>query len=112
MDKKSITTDILGTKYMIYYGETEDRKLPTDAWGITNTSLKYIIITNDLPPAEIEEIQKRILRHELIHAFLTESGLEDSSHPSEAWALDEEMVDWFAIMSGRIFKKFQELNCL
>ena len=53
-----------------------------------------------------------MLRHEIIHAFLNESGLSDSSNSVEAWAKNEEMVDWFAIQSPKIFKVFQDLDIL
>ena len=56
--------------------------------------------------------EKSVLRHEIIHAFLNESGLSDSSNSVEAWAKNEEMVDWFAIQSPKIFKVFQELDIL
>lgn len=37
-----------------------------------------------------------ILRHEIVHAFMFESGLAQNSDSSNAWAMNEEMVDWIA----------------
>ena len=48
-----------------------------------------------------------VKRHELIHAFLYESGLDACS-----WANNEEMVDWIAIQFPKLFKAFQEVGCL
>ena len=46
-----------------------------------------------------------------MHAFLNESGLSDSSNQyGGAWAKNEEMVDWFAIQSPKIFKVYSELG--
>ncbi|MBR4208648.1 MAG: hypothetical protein IKQ96_00335 [Lachnospiraceae bacterium] len=35
--------------------------------------------------------QEKVIRHELVHAFLYESGLSENS-----WAGNEEIVDWIA----------------
>lgn len=62
---------------------------------------------------EQEVYRKRTLRHEIMHAFLNESGLSDSSNQhGSAWAKNEEMVDWFAIQSPKIFKVYSELGIL
>ena len=53
-----------------------------------------------------------MLRHEIIHAFLFESGLECNSLKTYNWAENEEMVDWFAIQSPKIFILYKELNIL
>jgi hypothetical protein len=57
------------------------------------------------PQLKIKEREKRILRHEITHAFLFESGLNwDSSVLQDGWATNEEMVDWFAIQGEKIYK--------
>lgn len=56
----------------------------------------------------LQEFEKKVLRHEVIHAFLGESGLRNNSY----WAENEEMVDWLAIQAPKIFKTFQELGIL
>ena len=54
----------------------------------------------------------RVLRHEIIHAFLIESGLDASSlqNGDDGWATNEEMVDWFARMWPRIQAVYKELG--
>lgn len=53
------------------------------------------------------------LRHEIVHAFLNESGLSDSANViSGSWAKNEEMVDWFAIQSPKIFSVYKDLGIL
>lgn len=45
------------------------------------------------------EYMKATLRHEIIHAFLFESGLQTCAFTIEGpWAENEEMIDWFANM--------------
>ena len=56
----------------------------------------------------VEELEKKVLRHEIIHAYLGESGLRGSS----GWAENEEMVDWFAIQSSKIYKTYKELDAI
>lgn len=57
------------------------------------------------------EIVRQTMRHELIHAFLAESGLRGSTNDVQAWATNEEMVDWIAIQYPKMKKIFAELGC-
>lgn len=53
------------------------------------------------------------MRHEVIHAFLNESGLQwNSFTPDEAWAKNEEMVDWIAIQFPKILEVYRKLGCI
>ena len=57
--------------------------------------------------------QQRIIRHEILHAFLCESGLIGNTYSVEnGWAKNEEMVDWFAIQSPKIYKVYLELGLI
>ncbi len=55
---------------------------------------------------------KATLRHEIVHAFLGESGLSANSNESDAWARNEEMVDWFALQGPKIYKAWQEAGAV
>jgi predicted SprT family Zn-dependent metalloprotease len=56
--------------------------------------------------------QKEVMRHEIVHAFLYESGLGYSTHiPNCAWAVNEEMVDWIAIQTPKMAKVFKQAGC-
>lgn len=53
------------------------------------------------------------LRHEIVHAFLSESGLSDSSFQyTGGWAKNEEMVDWIALQFPKLLKVFEEADAL
>lgn len=117
------TVNILGTEYKIekkaYKDEPVFEKKRID--GYCDSFQKLIVFCDldtfdrwdDEPDTTKRECEKEILRHEITRAFLTESGLADSSNPTDgAWAMNEEMVDWFAIQSPKIFKVFQELDIL
>lgn len=102
------TADILGTTYKITYKRFSNKDLD----GTCSYSAKTIEIRLDnyYQVENFKAIQDRALRHEIIHAFLCESGLSENSNSCEAWAVNEEMVDWFAIQSPKIFETFKELN--
>jgi hypothetical protein len=56
-----------------------------------------------------EELVKQVLRHEIVHAFLTESGLAANSEVFfSAWATNEEMVDWIAWNGEKLHKAWKE----
>ena len=114
------TVEILGTKYKVYV-DVPLSKDPALAGKFGYCSfLDHRIVVVDLNTVdnwkdESEEVkirQKRgTIRHEIIHAFLAESGLWGSSTTVEPWALNEEMVDWFALQTPKIFKVFEQLGC-
>lgn len=116
------SANVLGTKYKIEIHKiSEDKDLKNNGWGgYCNETLKQIVLADtgeeyydNCTAEEKEKITKETLRHELMHAFLNESGLSNNSlQYSSGWAKNEEMVDWFAIQSPKIFKLFQECDCL
>ena len=61
----------------------------------------------------IEECQKSILRHEIVHAFFNESGLMGSSLEYEGgWSNNEELVDWIALQGGKIYTAWKQADCI
>lgn len=79
--------------------------------GETDDSIKLIKIRSDFKGrfGDVWEVQKQTIRHEIIHAYLLESGL-GSSWKHDEWGHDETMIDWFARMYPRIKKTFDELG--
>lgn len=55
---------------------------------------------------------KKVKRHEIIHAFLFESGLSECSYKSDEWAKNEEMVDWFAHQGLKLYKAWKEADAI
>lgn len=47
----------------------------------------------------------KVIRHELIHAFIYESGLSNENK----WAENEELVDWIAIQFPKLKKCFEKI---
>lgn len=106
---------VLGEKYSIEtVSETDDNCLETSN-GYCDFSTRSIIIRDmdndeDDPNSlrNMEMFVNKVKRHEIIHAFLCESGLQCESF----WATNEEMVDWLAIQFPKILKAFKEANCI
>lgn len=113
---KPITISVLGTDVRVLFRkEAEDEKLINMA-GYYDSSKNEIVVKIFEPDAtslgDLMKYQKEILRHEIIHAFLHESGMDACSAPCDSWATNEEMVDWFAIQSPKIFKLFEKEGLL
>lgn len=65
------------------------------------------------PSKTIQKAMKQTIRHEIVHAFLYESGLADSSFArSGPWAKNEEMVDWIATQGPKIYTAWKEAKAL
>ena len=58
------------------------------------------------------EWYKKVLRHEITHAFLIESGLAQETKIHGPWALNEEMVDWIANQGPKMAKAWEEAGAL
>ena len=56
--------------------------------------------------------ERKVLRHEIIHAFLYESGMWNNSGSTNCWGMDETITDWIAIQSPKLFRAFKEADCL
>lgn len=114
--KTKSKVNILGTWYKIKFStEQEDVKL-ISASGYIDKSMKEIVICkyerDDETIGDLAHYVKKVLRHEIIHGYLMESGLDCNSSKAEEWAKNEEMVDFFAIQTPKMYKTFQELGIL
>lgn len=117
MEKK---IEILGTTYTVRLNVpvAEDKSLE-DRMGYCQPSVQRIAVASlddiDGWKDESDESKRRItattLRHEVLHAFMAESGLWSNSLDAGAWSMNEEMIDWFAIQWPKISKVFSELGC-
>lgn len=107
---KDCKVDILGTEYEIVFAELKDADIDGDC---DSTVHKIRIRTDNANNVfDMEELQKTTLRHEIIHAFLFESGLGFSWQHSVDFGHDETTIDWFARQFPKILKVFQKLEIL
>lgn len=109
------TVNVLGTEYRLEYQSENDNPKLKELLGFCERYSKKIVVSDmeevrkdTLCVEDIDKFQKKILRHEIIHAFLGESGLRSESE----WAECEEMVDWFAIQHEKIHEAFRKAGAL
>lgn len=99
--------NILGTEYHL---SINDSIISLGVDGLCKSYDKEILIRskeNMLSPDDSDNVkltrQNEVMRHELIHAFFTESGLDDYSN-------DEQLVTWIACQWPKIQQVFEELG--
>lgn len=107
--------NILGTEYEIVI-DAPDEMLPPDSDGAMDHSIKRICVARFVPDErsikDLDTYRKKVLRHEIIHAFLYESGIWNNSNSTDCWGMDETITDWIAIQSPKLFQAFKEADCL
>lgn len=111
--------NILGTVYKVYLNVPYDKDPSlAGAYGYTDFHGKRIVVADirtvpgweDAGDEAVLDTYNCTVRHEIIHAYLMESGLNGSSNAVECWARNEEMVDWFACQMPKLIKTFNELG--
>jgi len=107
-------TNILGTEYTVIEKYSDEDSLLNEYDGYCDDSVKQIIIEcfeeklkgKKSLPYYIDEV----LRHEMVHAYLFESGLATNS--IDNWAMNEEMVDWIAKQLPKMVKEMVRVGVL
>jgi len=108
-----VKVNILGTDYEIkFLDEKEYPKLKMlDANGLAELYSKELIIDSKMDDgsgrafSNLKEFEKKVLRHEIVHAFFHESGLTD-------YVNDEVLTDWLSIQIPKIMKVFESAGAL
>ena len=107
--------NILGTNYTLETKTEEEMPILSECDGYCDTSTKRIYIkdfnknkedNNSLQ--DLNYYANKVARHEIIHAFLFESGLSVNSE--NGWAVNEEMIDWIAIQLPKMFEVIANLK--
>lgn len=104
--------NVLGREYEIVIGEEKDYPHLKEANGYCDFTIGRIVVEK----MEVEEdtwqdmvfYTNKVIRHELVHAFLHESGLAVNSD----WAYNEELVDWIAIQLPKMAEVFEEIEVM
>lgn len=98
---------MLGAAYELTRGHTDP-----DSDGYTNQYSREIVVRTraqlldeEATDADREERERHCLRHELVHAFLFESGLNEYSY-------DETLVDWIAAKIPAMVEAMQKVKAL
>ena len=109
--------DILGTPYSVYVDiMPEDDDYLNGCDGYCDKTTKRIVVIGETKASELGDFsvfRKTTLRHEIVHAFLYESGIDANTTwdiPGEQHP--EHMVAWIAIQFPKILKVFKEVDAL
>ena len=106
--------NILGSDWTVEYRNADADPLLKEDDGYTDHSVRLIVIANKREDCSIQDykyMQRENLRHEIVHAFLFESGLGFNLEHNE-FGHEETMIDWIAIQFPKILKVFKEAGCL
>lgn len=104
--------NVLGTEYTVHTIERDEDLRLEDCDGLCDDSVKEIILpvhyTQKDDKKDLTVVWKKVMRHEIVHAFLFESGLAECSD----WAQNEELVDWIALQGPKIYKAWKEAGAV
>ena len=100
--------NILGVDYEVIKTTDKEEQFLVDSNGVCDVYDKKIYLEKEIgiernTTKGIDEFQKKVYRHEIIHAFFHESGIRKYTE-------DEELVDWIALQYPKLEKIFNELN--
>ena len=104
--------DVLGTVYTVTESNKVDDPALEQCDGYCDDTVKMCVIdamncTDSIAKKNMQQYKQKVLRHELIHAFLSESGLSENS-----WAGNEEIVDWIAAQFPKLQAAFEQVNAI
>lgn len=110
--------NILGSEWTVVRTNRAEEKRLEDKDGFCDFSVRLICINwyqvdnEDLDQQwDIDVHNRNVLRHEIVHAFLFESGLgENWKH--DTFGHDETMVDWIAMQGPKLYKAWKEAGAI
>lgn len=106
--------NILGTDYTIEKKALADDDCLLDCDGYCDMTSKRIVVTQKQGWHNLdcfEKYQKKVLRHEIIHAFMYESGLAGNFEHKNI-GQEETIVDWFAIQGLKVYNAWKQADCI
>ena len=112
------SVSILGQEWNIEVKKPKDCPDLKGLGGFCDDSVKTIYIhkQHEHPHhnecQDLREYERGCLKHEIVHAFMFESGLAHSSHDVRKWALNEEMIDWIARQHEKLHRAFVEAGAI
>lgn len=114
---ENMKINVLGTEYTICEKTEEQDYRMKECDGYCDKTTKEIVVLK--VSADNCDLHKpkwytdKVLRHEIVHAFLFESGMHECTNwEANGSCHNEQLVDWFAVQSPKIFKVYQELGII
>lgn len=113
MSKRKI--NILGTPYTVEIKSPQQDKFLERCDGYCDKTSHKIVVATKSEDCELDDFdayQRKVIRHEVLHAFLHESGLDCNIYrpKGEVGGHDEQTVDWFAAQYPKIRRVYEALG--
>lgn len=108
------TINVLGTKYTVAEIDANNDERMCGCDGFCDKTTKEIAIIKKPKDTNLgcwEWYRKKILRHEIIHAFFFESGLHENFE-NDQFGVSETIVDWVAVQFPKMLEAFKEVGCI
>ena len=104
-----MVVNVLGTDYTVVVDEKENNPKMQGASGYIELYSKKIVLKNiqesKMSFEDVDEFRRKVLRHEIAHAFFHEAGASD-------YCDDEKLIDWLALIIPKMFTAMQKAECL
>lgn len=106
--------DVLGTAYTIQELTREEDSYLQNVDGYCDKTTHRIVVATpdaDSDLGDFSVYRNKVMRHEIIHAFLFESGLHEN-WKHDAYGHDEMYVDWIAVQFPKMLQAFKDADAL
>ena len=105
---KEFSIEVLGSAWKVLLRKEEEEPRLKEIGGFTDWTTREIVLEDNRTDSNVKAVEESIvhvLRHELVHAFLFESGLGyDWVH--DGTGHDETTVDWIAWQMPKIWETY------
>ena len=111
------SVEVLGTKYDLFLDVPEDKDpILNECSGYCDKTVKRIVVIDKAKESNLgdwTDYRRTIMRHEIIHAFLFESGIGgDCKWDVVGEEHPEHMVEWISMQFPKLIRAFQTVGAL
>lgn len=106
-----IKVNILGSEWTVRSATESEEPRLQGVNGFTDWTARLICLERE-PQGNISSMEtymNKVIRHELIHAFMDESGFGDCFE-HKLFGQEETVVDWFAYQMPKIMKVVMDIQ--
>lgn len=112
-----MTVNVLGAEYTLEIVKPGiDEKLKYCDGYADWTTRRIAVLdpqTDENSVGDIEAYKRKVMRHEITHAFMFESGLLANTNQGDVGgAYDEQVVDWIAYQGPKIYAAWQSVGAV
>ena len=108
---REFNVSILGEQWEVRIRKEHECELLSECDGFCDWTSRMIVVSDGIDESTLrfpEEYMRKVLRHEIIHAFMHESGRAETFWECCGEHMDEIATDWIAIQLPKIEKSIAE----